>query len=181
MFQLNPQAPYADVLYTSGIIGDNAPEQLDADHTLTPTLHDFTYTTDFYTSDSAVTQALEFDVSLWISGVAGMTFGTECNHLGDGDWDIWNNPTGQWIDAQVPCAFVDGWNHLSIQFEREANNYTLYKTITLNGTTYTINKDFPPINAPDGWWGVNLNFQMDSNYAGQQVTAYLDNLSLTYQ
>lgn len=173
--------PYADVLYTSGIIGANSPQVPDTAHTLLPTLHTFTYDSDFYVNDSAVSQALEFDVSLWMEGIAGMTFGSQCNHLGDGDWDIWNNQAGHWIDAGVPCKFTDGWNHVTLQLERESNNYTLYKSITLNGTTYTINKDFPPITAPSGWWGINLNFQMDSNYQGSQVTAYLDNLSLTVQ
>jgi len=181
MFELDPRLPYADVLYTAGVLGVNAPQRLDRDHTLLPTIHHFTYTTDFYVSDSAVSQALEFDVSMWMDGIAGMTFGSQCNHLGDGDWDIWNNQTGHWTDAKVPCTFVDGWNHLTIQLERESNNYTLYQSFTLNGTTYTVNKDFPPIAAPAGWWGVNLNYQVDSNYAGAQVTTYLDNLSLTYQ
>lgn len=116
-----------------------------------------------------------------MDGITGMTFGTECNHLGDGDWDIWNNQTGHWTDSGAPCTFTDGWNHVTIQFERESNNYTLYQSITLNGTTYTLNQDFPPTTAPQGWWGVNLNYQLDSDSNGDQVNTYLDNLSLTYQ
>ena len=181
MFQLNPREPYADVLFTSGIIGANSPQIPDTDHALLPSLHNFTYDTDFYVSDAATSQALEFDVSLWMSGVTGMTFGTQCNHLGDGNWDIWNNQAGQWISADIPCQFVDGWNHVTLVLQRQPNNDTLYKSITLNGTTYTLNKEFPPTTAPSGWWGINLNYQMDSNSAGAQSTTYLDNLSFTYQ
>jgi len=181
MFEMSPLLPYADVLYTSGIIGVNSPRNPDSNHTLLPTLHTYTYDTDFYVQDSAVSQALEFDVSVWMEGIAGMTFGTQCNHLGDGDWDVWNNQSGHWTDAGVPCKFTDGWNHVTIQLQRESNNDTLYQSITLNGTTYPINKEFPSIAAPAGWWGINLNFQMDSNYQGAQVTAYLDNLNLTVQ
>lgn len=181
MYQLNPRIPYADVLFTAGLIGQNSPQTPDANHKLLPTLHDFTYDTDFYVSDKAVSQALEFDVSLWMSGITGITFGTQCNYLGDGDWDIWNNAKGQWTSAGVPCKFVDGWNHVTIQVQRQSDNSTLYKSITLNGTTYTLNKAYPPTPSPAGWWGLAVNFQMDSDSKGNQNTAYLDNFSLTYQ
>ena len=180
-FQINPTQPYADVLFTSGVIGANSPQIPDSDHTLLPTLHNFTYDTDLYVTDASISQSLEFDVSLWIGGVTGMTFGTQCNHLGDGDWDVWNNGTSHWTDAGVPCKFVDGWNHVTLVFEREPNNDTLYKTITLNGTTYTLNIEMPPTTAPANWWGININYQMDSNLAGAQNITYLDNLTFTYQ
>lgn len=180
MFELDPKMPYADVLYTAGILGANSPQIPDTNHTLLPTVHNFIYDTDFYVVDSAITQALEFDVSLWMSGITGMTFGTQCNHLGDGDWDIWDNGNGRWVSAGVPCQFVDGWNHVTLRVQRQSDNSLLYQSITLNGTTYTLNKTYAPIAAPDGWWGVNVNYQMDSNYQGAQNTTYLDNFTITY-
>ena len=63
-------------------------------------MHHFTYDADFYVPDPSAANALEFDISLWMDGIAGMTFGTECNFLGEGDWDVWDNSTGSWIDTQ---------------------------------------------------------------------------------
>lgn len=180
-YEVNPKMPYADVLFSAQLIGENAPQQPDADHKLLPSIHQLTYDADFYVNDSAVTQALEFDLSLWMSGVAGDTFGTQCDHLGDGQWDIWDNKTGAWKPSGKPCKFVDGWNHVTLEFERTSNNDTLYKSITLNGTTYALNVEYPPATAPPGWWGLSANYQMDSDSQGSLNTTYLDNLSVTYQ
>lgn len=180
-YDVTPLAPYADVLYTAGVIGVNSAQIPDKQHTLLPTLHTFTYDTDVYSSDATVTQALEFDISQWIDGVTGMTFGTQCNHLGDGKWDVWDNSVKHWKPTPAPCMLVTGWNHVTLQVQREANNDTLYQSITMNGTTYPLNIEYPPTTAPAGWWGINLNFQMDSNAKGDQVRAYLDNFSFTYE
>jgi hypothetical protein len=92
MFQLNPTEPYADVLFTSGVIGANSPQPPDSDHTFLLTLQNFTYDTDLYVTDASISRPLEFDVSLWIGRVTGMT-------LGDDDRDLWNNGTSRWTDA----------------------------------------------------------------------------------
>lgn len=180
MFDLDPSIPYADALFTAGVIGANSPQIPDRDHSLLPTLHNFIYETDFYVTEPQVTQALEFDISVWMSGVAGMTFGSQCNHLGDGDWDVWNNSTRHWVSAGVPCQLVQGWNHYTLQVQRQADNSVFYQSIALNGTTYAVNQASPSIATPAGWWGVNLNFQMDSDHLGSPNTAYLDNLTFTY-
>jgi hypothetical protein len=179
-FEVSPRLPGADVLFTAGLIGTVSPQIPDADHKLLPTLHNFTYNADFYVTDASVTSALEFDVSLWMEGITGMTFGTQCSHY-DGDWDVWNNATGQWTRTGIPCQFVNGWNHVTVQFRRQTNNDTRYQSITLNGKTYTINKEFPPMTAPKGWWGLAANYQMDSDAQGTPMTTYVDNLSITYQ
>lgn len=180
-FQLTPNVSGADVLFTAGVIGENAPSQPDSDHQLLPTLHNFTYNADFYVTDASVTQALEFDISQWMSGGPGMTFGTQCNNLGDGEWDVFNNQTGQWVPSGAPCQFVNGWNHVTVQFERQSDNSTLYQSITLNGQNYPLNQSFPTVQSPSGWWGLNANYQVDSDTQGDPVTTYVDNLSITYQ
>jgi hypothetical protein len=179
-FNLGGTTPYGDVLFTAALIGQGAPQLRDADHTLLPTLHDFTYDTDFYVTDVTITQALEFDISLWLGNTGGMTFGTQCSYLGDHDWDVYDNSARRWMSAGVPCKFVNGWNHVTIQLERESNNDTLYKSITLNGTTYTLNKSYPSPIAHPSWWGVNVNYQQDGNSKQSPNTTYLDNLSVTY-
>lgn len=180
MFDLDPKVPYADALFTSGLIGANSPQIPDKDHSLLPTIHHFVYDAWFYVTAPQVTQSLEFDVSQWMDGIAGMTFGHQCNHLGDGDWDIWDNGNGHWVSTGDPCQFQAGWNHVTLEMERETDNDLLYQSIALNGTVYTLNKEYAPIAAPAGWWGVNVNYQMDSNYAGAPNTTYLDDFSVTY-
>jgi hypothetical protein len=180
MFDLDPNVPYADALFTAGLIGQNSPQSPDADHVLLPTLHNFIYDAWFYVVTPEVTQSLEFDISLWMSGVTGMTFGHQCNHLGDGDWDIWNNATGQWVSTGAPCHLARGWNHVTIQVERQTDNSLLYQSIALNGTTFALNIQSPSIAAPEGWWGLAANYQMDSDALGSPNTTYLDELSVSY-
>lgn len=180
-YEVNPKMPYADVLFSAQLIGEGSSQHSDGNHKLLPSIHQLTYDTDFYVNDPAVTQSLEFDLSLWMSRITGEIFGTQCDHLGDGQWDIWNNKTSQWKPSGKPCKFVYGWNHVTLQFERASNNDTIYKSITLNGTTYTLNIDYPPTKAPAGWWGLTANYQVDSDSQGSQNTTYVDNLQITYQ
>lgn len=179
-FKLGGTAKYGDVLFTAPLIGNNHALLQDSDHTLLPTLHNFTYDTDFYVTNASITQALEFDISFWMGSQAGMTFGTQCNYLGDHDWDVYDNSQRKWVSAGVPCKFVEGWNHLTIQVQRESDNSSLYKSIALNGTVYLVNKTTPGVVAHPTWWGINLNFQMDGNSTQAPNTAYLDNLTFTY-
>lgn len=178
-FSLGGTTPYADALFSAQLMGQNSPQLRDSSHTLLPTLHNFIYETDFYVSNAAVTQVLEFDISMYMNGV-GMIWGQQCNYLGDGNWDIWDNVHSHWVSAGVPCKFVNGWNHLKIEMEREPDNTLLYKTIALNGTTYALNISYAPGTAPSNWWGVTANFQLDGNAHQVAYTAYLDNFNVTY-
>ena len=172
--------PWADVLFTVALIGHNASNP-DADHTLLPSMHHLTYDADVYVDDPSVTSGLEFDVSLWMEGIAGMTFGTQCSFLGEGHWDVWDNSKSKWTDTGKPCKLQKGWQHVTIQFKRESDNSTTYESITIGGTTYPLNWTFPPSKAPGGWWGMTANYQMDSDSKGDPITTYVDNMSITYQ
>lgn len=178
-FNLGGTTPYGDALFSPGLIGDNSKERRDSNHTLLPTLHNFTYDVDFYVTNVATTQSLEFDLNLFMNGV-GMIWGNQCNNLGDQKWDIWDNVKSKWVSAGVPCTFVKGWNHLTIQVQRKADNTLVYQSITLNGTTYTLNISYPPSTAPAGWWGFTANYQMDGDHKQTPNTTYLDNLNVTY-
>lgn len=179
-YKIGGTTPYGDVLFTVGVVGQNSTLNKDDDHTLLPTLHHFVYDADVYVTNVSITQALEFDLSLWMSGVTGMTFGTECNHLGDKSWDVWNNVSGHWVSAGVPCKLVTGWNHVTIHFQRTSDNSLIYESITLDGTTYPLNIASPSISSPNGWWGLAANYQIDGNQTLASNTTYLDNLSVTY-
>jgi len=179
MFELNPASPYADALFSAQLIGQNSPQTPDSGHTLLPTIHNFIYDSYFYVTKDSITQVLEFDISMYMNG-AGMIWGTQCNHLGDGDWDIWDNVNNLWVSAGVPCQFVNGWNHVTLNLQRESDNSLLYESIALNGSTYALNKTYPPGVADPSWWGITANYQMDGNAAFTANTTYVDNFSVTY-
>lgn len=180
-FNIGGTTPYADVLFTNPVIGQFSTQGLpDKDHTLLPTLHNFIYSADFYVSDAAVTQVLEFDISMYFDGVS-MIWGNQCNHLGDKTWDITDNVTGKWVTTGFACPLIDrGWNHVVIQVQRESDNTLLYQSFTLNGVTTPLNITSKPGTVPQSWWGITLNYQMDGDAHESANTTYVDNLSLTY-
>jgi hypothetical protein len=133
-----------------------------------------------FVTNYSITQNLEFDINMYMNGV-GMEWGTECNHLADGVWDIWNNVEAKWMPTSVPCNLNNNaWNHVTLQVQREANNDLLYQSITVNGTTHTINQTVAPFQVPAGWWGMTVNYQMDGNYKQSANTTYLDKFNVTY-
>jgi hypothetical protein len=179
-FDIGGSTPYSDVLWSIPLIGEFSTQNLpDSDHTLIPAIHNFTYDAWVYVTNVAATQSLEFDINVYMGGV-GMLWGTQCNHLADGDWDIWDNINAKWVSSGATCSLINGWNHVTIQAQRESNNVLLYESITLNGVTSEINRIYAPFSIPASWWGVTVNYQMDGNYNQSANTTYLDNLSLTY-
>jgi hypothetical protein len=172
--------PYAVVLWVNPVIGAYSTQNLpDESHKLIPSIHNFTYDTDVYITNMSVTAVLEFDVSMYMNGT-GMFFGTQCNHLWGGEWDVLNNVTQQWSKTPVPCNLVKGWNHLTLQFQRGSDNSLLYQSIAVNGVTSPVNETFAPFSVPADWYGVTVNYQMDGDSKQSANTTYLDNLSLTY-
>jgi len=175
-------APWGDVLFSLPVLGQFSTQGFpDTGHTLLPTLHNFTYDAYFYVTNAAVTQVLEFDISMYMNG-AGMIWGTQCNHLGGGEWDIWDNVGAKWVSTGVPCNLVNNaWNHVTLQVQRQPDNSLLYQSITLNGNTANIGKTYPSFTVPISWWGVTLNYQMDGNSKQSANVTYLDNFSFTYR
>jgi hypothetical protein len=172
--------PYAVVLWVDPVIGAYSTHNLpDTQHTLIPSLHNFTYDTDLYITNFNVTAVLEFDVSMYMDGV-GMFFGTQCNHLNGGEWDVLNNVTQHWSSTPTECSLVNGWNHLTLQFARNADNSLVYKSIAVNGVTANIDQTFAPFTVPNDWYGITVNYQMDGDSKQSANTTYLDNMSLTY-
>lgn len=178
-FVINGTKPYGDALFSADLIGTASPTLKDSNHTLLPTVHNFTYDTDFYVTDLSITQTLEFDISMYMNG-AKMIFGTQCSHRGDKSWDIYDNVNGKWVSAGIPCKMVNGWNHLTIHVQRKSDNTLVYQSIDLDGTNYTLNRSYPPGTAPSTWWGITVNYQMDGDSTPDANTTYLDNFSLTY-
>lgn len=180
-FNLGGTTPYSDVLFTNPLLGQNSSQGIfDSNHTLLPTLHNFIYDAYFYTSELSLAQVLEFDVSMYFNGLS-LVWGNQCRIAGGNEWDIWDNVGSKWIATGASCYPINnGWNHVTIQVQRESDNWLLFQTITLNGVTSTINQYYAPGSAPSGWWGVTVNYQMDGNYKQSSYTTYLDNFSFTY-
>jgi hypothetical protein len=131
-FNLGGTIPYSDVLWSLPLIGQFSTQGLpDSSQTLLPTLHNFIYDAWIYVSDASATQALEFDVNMYMSGV-GMTWGNQCRIAGGNEWDIWDNVNAAWVPTGVACnPILGGWNHVTIQVQREADNTLLFQSIKL--------------------------------------------------
>ncbi|HEY6770609.1 MAG TPA: hypothetical protein VI386_38180 [Candidatus Sulfotelmatobacter sp.] len=172
---------YGDALFNNHLIGDLSSQGLsDKNHTLVPTLHNFTYDVYFYGTNLALSQALEFDINQFFDNM-GFIFGHECRIAGGHEWDVWNNTSKHWIPTGIPCNPVsNSWNHLTIQVQRTSDNQLLYQSITLNGVTSTVNQYYNPGSAP-GWWGITINYQMDGNNKQNPYSVYLDELTFNYQ
>ena len=180
-FNLGGTVPYSDVLWSLPLIGQYSTQGLpDSGKTLLPTLHNFTYDAWFYVTNATASQALEFDINMYMSGV-GMTWGNQCRIAGGNEWDIWDNVNGAWVPTGVACnPTIGGWNHVTIQAQREADNSLLFQSIELNGVTANINKTYPPFAVPQSWYGITVNYQMDGNFSQTADTTYLDNFTFTY-
>jgi hypothetical protein len=181
-FNIGGTKPYSDVLWSNPLIGQGSTQGLpDSNHTLLPTLHNFTYDAYFYPTDLGVTQVLEFDISMYFDGL-GLIWGNQCRVAGGNEWDIWDNVRQHWVPTGVACNPVNNsWNHVTIQVQREADNTLLFQSITLNGKNSPINRYYAPGSAPGGWWGITVNYQMDGDHKQSAYTTFLDNFSFTYQ
>jgi hypothetical protein len=180
-FNIGGYKPYSDVLFSNPLIGQGSTQGLpDTNHTLLPTLHNFTYDAYFYPTNLGVTQVLEFDISMYFDGL-GLIWGNQCNILGGHVWDIWDNTSQQWVSTGVACNPVNNaWNHLTIQVQRESDNSLLFQSITLNGVNHPINRRYAPGSAPGNWWGITVNYQMDGDSNQSAYSTYLDNFNFTY-
>jgi hypothetical protein len=181
-FNLGGTAVYSDALFNNHLVGDQSSQGVsDPNHTLVPTLHNFTYDVYFYGTNLALSQAVEFDINQFYDDL-GFIWGHECRIAGGNEWDIWDNVSQKWVATGIACHPVsNSWNHLTIQVQRTSSNQLLYQSITLNGVTGTVNQTYNPGSAPSSWWGVTINYQMDGNYKQSPYTVYLDNLKFTYE
>ncbi|HTM39134.1 MAG TPA: hypothetical protein VL156_20475 [Terriglobales bacterium] len=171
---------WGDVLWNNHIVGSFSSQGLpDYKHTLVPTLHNFTYDVYFWVKDASVSQALEFDINQFTGGHS-FIWGHECRIAGGSQWDVYDNVHKKWVPTGVPCNPVSGaWNHLIISVQRTSNNQLLYKSITLNGKTATLNHSEAP--GTSSWNGVTINYQLDGNRYGTPYSVYLDKLNFTMQ
>lgn len=179
LMDIGGQTDYSDVLWNNHLIGDFSSQGMpDTNHTIVPALHNFTYDVYFYVEDLGVSQALEFDINQFVGGNSYI-WGHECRVAGGNEWDIWDNPGQKWHPTGIACnPIANSWNHLVIQVQRTSDNQLLFQSITLNGTTATL--DYYENPTTTTWYGVTINYQQDGNYQQSPYSVWLDKLNFSY-
>jgi hypothetical protein len=179
-YSLGGSQGYGDGFWNNHLIGDGSSQgMLDKDHSIVPTLHDFTYDVYFWADNINLSQAVEFDINQFFNN-QGFIWGHECRVAGGNMWDIWDNVNAHWVSTGIPCyPNNNSWNHLTLKVQRTSGNQLLYESITFNGVTHTLNEYYNPGPAP-GWYGVTVNYQEDGNSKQSAYSVYLDQLTFTY-
>ncbi len=170
---------YGDVLWNNHIIGDFSSQGIpDKYNKLTPNLHNFVYDVYFYAKNISYSQALEFDINQFTGGHA-FIWGHECRIAGGHQWDIYDPPTHKWVPTGVPCwPKNNAWNHVVLQVQRTSDGRLLFKSITFNGNTATLNIYKYPRST--SWTGVTINYQQDGDSNMYDYPIWLDKLNFTY-
>ena len=181
IFNVGGSTPYSDALWNNHLIGNMSSQGMfDTNQTQARSLYNFTYDVYFYGDNLGLSEALEFDINQFFDGM-GFIFGHQCRIADGNQWDVFDNQKGQWIPTGVPChPNNNSWNHVTLKVQRTSDNHMTYQSITLNGTTTTLNWSLEHGSAPN-WYGLTINFQMDGNYKQDSYNVYLDNLTISYQ
>jgi hypothetical protein len=174
------QTQYADILWNNHLIGDFSSQGLpDYNHAIVPNVHNFVYDVYFFANNISLSQALEFDINQFFNGM-GFIWGHECRIAGGHQWDIWDNVNQHWIATGIPCNPINNaWNHLVIKVQRTSSDQLLFQSITLNGSTATLNHLENHGNGHN-WFGITVNYQQDGNVHQQPYSVWLDKFNFSY-
>jgi hypothetical protein len=177
-----------DALFTLPIIGQVSSQDIpDTAKTLLPSIHSMEYTGNFFISSADMPHigAVELDVGIYM-GEISMTFGTQIRianvtgNSGPNGWDVWDNANEKWVFTGIRTYPVaDEWNSFRIVVSRDSSNSMIYESLGLNRLNAQVSElvsSAKNIAAQVGWWGLNINFQVDGT--GMPVTVYARDLSL---
>src|SRR5215469_4722372 len=143
-FTIGGGVRYADALWW---------KQLGANDAVT----NFQYDLDFYITNPAVAQALEFDVNQTVGNLK-FIFGSQCA-VKSGVWDVWDTANVTWRSTGIPCAPPTAfkWHHLTWELHRTATQ-TVFVALTYDGVKHYVNRSY---NARwESSQEVNVAFQM---------------------
>lgn len=139
----------------------------------------------YIASSSGSIANIEMDLNQTMPSGNTVIFGFQCDGY-NGTWDYSENtgttakPVGKWVNTSVACNPAswsrNAWHHVQIEYSRAASGGNItYKSVTLDGTTHTINKT--AFAARSLGWGSSIvtNFQIDGRGSGS-ATVYLDKL-----
>jgi hypothetical protein len=163
-FSISGTHPYSDALWW---------KQLGAADSAT----NLKYDVDFYITNPAVSQALEFDANQ-SNAIHKFIYGTQCNIKG-GHWDVWGNAAGNWISTGIACSAPTAfkWHHLTWEFKRTSTN-VIFVGFTYDGVTHYVNRSYPARGS--SVHELNVAFQMDGDSVMHAYSAWLDRVTLTY-
>lgn len=135
----------------------------------------FTLDTHYQLSNPSVSQAVEFSSNKHI-GTKWYKFSVQCSY-NKGVFSVWDTAGGKWSATSIPCKrpASGSWDHLTVNTE-VSNGKAVFLSLTLNGTTHTINKSFYP-STQSSSYSFGVHFQMDGNLAGNAYYAYVDQLT----
>ena len=178
-FTIGGKVKYSDVLWNNHLIGHFSSQGMpDSNNSINSASHNFVYDVYFFGNQIGSAQALEFDINQFVNG-RSYIWGHECRIAGGNEWDVWDNPGQKWHATGVACFPKNNqWNHLTIQVQRTSDGHLLFQSITLNGSTATLNRYDTPTST--SWSGITVNYQQDGNQAQQPYSIWLDNLSFRY-
>ncbi len=129
-------------------------------------------------SASLYAQNLEFDFFQVAYGRKYM-FGSQCNYH-NGLWQIWNEINVAWVNTSVPChKFQPGvWTHVVWYGQRTSTNQVKYVSLTVGGTTYTLNTLEPSKSVS---WGdtLGVQYQQDLNSSATGYSIWVDKIKLS--
>ncbi|MGH9617646.1 MAG: hypothetical protein ACRD28_12970 [Acidobacteriaceae bacterium] len=107
-----------------------------------------------------------------------------------GKWQVWNQGTNRWVDTTVTTGPTFGdWNHLQFADHRVLGDTSCagteclyYDSMTLNGTTYTLNMAEPAGAIHPGWHSVSgFQFQLDAapvSSGTATISEYIDEANM---
>jgi hypothetical protein len=134
---------------------------------------------DFYFTDLAAIQALEFDVNQSIGGKKYI-FGTECNLKGSKTWRVWDYNL-RWVSTGIPCSALqmapNKWHNLKWEFERTTTGKMHFIAVTLDGVRSVVDRYHTP--QPISVRELNVAFQMDGNSTMTDYHVWVDQIKLT--
>lgn len=142
----------------------------------------------YISSSSSSIANIEMDLNQTMTSGNTLILGFQCDGW-KGKWDYSENtgtptkPVGKWVSTSIGCNPAswsrNKWHHVQIAFSRgtSSGNVT-YKSVTLDGTTHTINKTAFAARAMG--WGSSIvtNFQIDGRGSGT-ATVYVDKMNVS--
>jgi hypothetical protein len=131
---------------------------------------------------------IEMDLNQTMTSGSTLIFGFQCDGY-KGKWDYSENtgsttkPVGKWVSTSLACNpsswSRSKWHHVQIAYSRASSGgHITYKSVTLDGTTHSINKTV--FAARSLGWGSSIvtNFQIDGRGSGT-ATVYVDKMTVS--
>ena len=163
-FYLGPTGQYNDCLWPI-LLGSSS------------SVTHFTLDTHYQLSNPSYSQGIEFSSNKHV-GTSWYKFSVQCSY-NKGVFSVWDTAGNKWSSTSIPCKrpAQGSWDHLTVNTAISGGK-AVFLNLTLNGTTYTINKSFYPLSKSSSE-SYGVHFQMDGNLAGNPYYAYVDQLTFT--